>query len=132
MNAFIFDLNGTMVHDMDYHTAAWQHIFNHELGGHFTWDEVKPQMYGKNQEVLERVFGPGRFSAEQVARLSQAKEHATRKRFGRTYGYCRAWPSFWRRPTRAAFGWPLARRRFRSTSTSCSMAWGYGRTSAPS
>jgi len=74
MNAFIFDLNGTMVHDMDYHTKAWQHIFNHELGGSFTWDEVKPQMYGKNQEVLERMFGPERFTAEEVQRLSLAKE----------------------------------------------------------
>jgi beta-phosphoglucomutase len=74
MKAFIFDLNGTMVHDMDYHTKAWQHIFNHDLGGNFTWDEVKPQMYGKNQEVLERVFGPDRFTAEQVQQLSLAKE----------------------------------------------------------
>lgn len=74
MNAFIFDLNGTIVHDMDYHTKAWQHIFNHELGGSFTWDEVKPQMYGKNQEVLERMFGSERFTAEEVQRLSLAKE----------------------------------------------------------
>ena len=74
MKAFIFDLNGTMVHDMDYHTQAWQHIFNHDLGGNFTWDEVKPQMYGKNQEVLERVFGTERFTAAEVERISLAKE----------------------------------------------------------
>jgi beta-phosphoglucomutase family hydrolase len=74
MKAFIFDLNGTMVHDMDYHTKAWQHIFNHDLGGNFTWDEVKPQMYGKNAEVLERVFGAERFTAEEVQQLSLAKE----------------------------------------------------------
>lgn len=30
MKAFIFDLNGPMVHDMDYHPQAWQHLFNHE------------------------------------------------------------------------------------------------------
>ena len=81
MKAFIFDLNGTMVHDMDYHTAAWQHIFNHELGGKFTWDEVKPQMYGKNQEVLARVFGADRFSAEEVARLSHRKEQRYQQEF---------------------------------------------------
>jgi beta-phosphoglucomutase len=81
MKAFIFDLNGTMVHDMDYHTKAWQHIFNHELGGNFTWDEVKPQMYGKNQEVLERMFGPERFTAEEVARLSQTKEQRYQDEF---------------------------------------------------
>ncbi len=74
MKAFIFDLNGTMVHDMDYHTKAWQHIFNHELGGNFTWDEVKPQMYGKNEEVLARVFGPDRFTAAEAAQLALAKE----------------------------------------------------------
>jgi beta-phosphoglucomutase len=81
MNAFIFDLNGTMVHDMDYHTKAWQHIFNHELGGNFTWDEVKPQMYGKNQEVLARVFGPERFTAEQAHQLSLAKEQRYQDEF---------------------------------------------------
>ncbi|MBF9223045.1 HAD family hydrolase [Hymenobacter ruricola] len=74
MKAFIFDLNGTMIHDMDYHTRAWRHLFNHDLGGHFTHEEVKPQMYGKNQEVLVRMFGPDRFTAEEMDRLSLEKE----------------------------------------------------------
>ncbi|MBJ6143072.1 HAD family phosphatase [Hymenobacter sp. BT559] len=81
MKAFIFDLNGTMVHDMDYHTKAWQHIFNHDLGGNFTWEEVKPQMYGKNAEVLERMFGTERFTAEEVAQLSLAKEARYQEEF---------------------------------------------------
>jgi beta-phosphoglucomutase len=81
MKAFIFDLNGTMVHDMDYHTKAWQHIFNHDLGGNFTWEEVKPQMYGKNAEVLERVFGAERFTAQEVAQLSLAKEARYQEEF---------------------------------------------------
>lgn len=81
MKAFIFDLNGTMVHDMDYHTKAWQHIFNHDLGGNFTWDEVKPQMYGKNAEVLERMFGTERFTADEVAQLSLAKEARYQEEF---------------------------------------------------
>jgi len=81
MKAFIFDLNGTMVHDMDYHTKAWQHIFNNDLGGNFTWDEVKPQMYGKNAEVLERVFGTERFTAEEIAELSLAKEARYQEEF---------------------------------------------------
>jgi beta-phosphoglucomutase len=72
--AFIFDLNGTMVHDMEYHTKAWQYLFNHDLGGNFTWEQVKPQMYGKNQEVLVRMFGPDRFTEDEMQRLSLAKE----------------------------------------------------------
>lgn len=81
MKAFIFDLNGTMIHDMDYHTRAWQHLFNHDLGGHFTWEEVKPQMYGKNEEVLVRMFGAGRFTDAEMQRLSLEKE----RRYQREY-----------------------------------------------
>jgi beta-phosphoglucomutase len=72
--ALIFDLNGTMINDMDYHTKAWQRIFNEDLGGNFTWNEVKAHMYGKNAEVLKRVFGPARFTANEIEALSRAKE----------------------------------------------------------
>ena len=81
MQAFIFDLNGTMVHDMEYHTRAWQRLFNEDLGGSFTWDEVKLQMYGKNREVLVRLFGPDRFSGEEMDRLGMEKERRYQQEF---------------------------------------------------
>ncbi len=74
MKAFIFDLNGTMINDMPYHTKAWEQLLNNELGGSFTWDEIKKQMYGKNPEVLVRMFGPDRFTLEEMNRLSYEKE----------------------------------------------------------
>jgi beta-phosphoglucomutase len=74
MKAFIFDLNGTMINDMPYHTKAWQYLLNNDLGGDFTWDEIKPQMYGKNPEVLVRIFGPNRFTMDEMNRLSYEKE----------------------------------------------------------
>ncbi|TSJ36488.1 HAD family phosphatase [Mucilaginibacter corticis] len=74
MKAFIFDLNGTMIDDMEYHTSAWLRLLNNELGGSFTWEEVKKEMYGKNPEVLVRIFGPERFTAEKINSLSIAKE----------------------------------------------------------
>ena len=74
MKAFLFDLNGTMIHDMEYHTRAWQHVLNHDLGGSFTWEEIKPQMYGKNQELLVRMFGADRFTTEEMNVLSVEKE----------------------------------------------------------
>jgi beta-phosphoglucomutase len=74
MKAFIFDLNGTMINDMDYHTRGWLYLLNNVLGGNFSWDEVKPQMYGKNQEVLVRMFGAGKFTDEEMERLSLEKE----------------------------------------------------------
>jgi len=81
MKAFIFDLNGTMINDMPYHTKAWQNLLNHQLGGNFTWDEVKPQMYGKNQEVLTRMFGPGRFTLDEMDHLSLEKEKKYQQEF---------------------------------------------------
>ncbi len=81
MKAFIFDLNGTMINDMAYHTKAWQTLFNNELGGNFSWEEVKPQMYGKNHEVLVRMFGSGRFTADEMDHLSLEKEKRYQQEF---------------------------------------------------
>lgn len=81
MRAFIFDLNGTMINDMEYHTRGWWYTLNDVLGGHFTWDEVKPQMYGKNQEVLARMFGAGKFTDEEMDRLSIEKEKRYQQEF---------------------------------------------------
>jgi beta-phosphoglucomutase family hydrolase len=81
MKAFIFDLNGTMIDDMSYHTKGWQNLLNNDLGGNFTWDEIKPQMYGKNQEVLVRMLGPNRFTVDEMDRLSLEKEKRYQKEF---------------------------------------------------
>jgi beta-phosphoglucomutase len=81
MKAFIFDLNGTMVHDMEYHTRAWQQLFNEDLGSHFTWDEVKPQMYGKSEELFGRMYGPDRFSPAEMTQLALQKEQRYQQAF---------------------------------------------------
>ncbi len=81
MRAFLFDLNGTMINDMEFHTRAWMHLMNNDLGGNFTWDEVKEQMYGKNPEVLVRMFGTDRFTADEMKELSFEKERRYQKEF---------------------------------------------------
>jgi len=81
MKAFIFDLNGTMINDMPYHTKAWQTLLNDQLGGTFTWEEVKKQMYGKNPEVLVRMFGPDRFTMDEMNDLSYKKEERYQQEF---------------------------------------------------
>jgi beta-phosphoglucomutase len=72
--AFLFDLNGTIIDDMEHHTTAWQNILNNDLGANFTRDEVKAQMYGKNEEVLTRFFGKDYFTPERMTELSFEKE----------------------------------------------------------
>lgn len=72
--AFIFDLNGTMVDDMQYHGKAWYNIVTKDLGANLSYEQVAREMYGKNEEVLERIFGKSRFSKEEMQRLSIDKE----------------------------------------------------------
>jgi len=74
IKAFLFDLNGTMIDDMQYHCKAWFNIINNDLGGNLSWDQVKEQMYGKNTEVLIRIFGKDRFTNEEMDLISVEKE----------------------------------------------------------
>lgn len=77
--AFLFDLNGTMVNDMPYHVKAWHRILN-ELGAGISMEEMKLECYGKNHELLERIF-PGRFTLEEKNRMSLEKEKQYQKEF---------------------------------------------------
>ena len=77
--AFLFDLNGTMVNDMPYHVSAWHRILN-ELGANISLERMKLECYGKNHELLERIF-PGRFSPEEKNRMSLEKEKQYQKDF---------------------------------------------------
>ena len=67
-SAFLFDLNGTMIDDMHFHVKAWYRILN-ELGANISVEQTKKECYGKNHELLERVF-PGRFTLEEKERMS--------------------------------------------------------------
>lgn len=79
--AFLFDLNGTMIDDMEYHVVAWSDILNNDLKAGLSYEEVKTQMYGKNDEVLARIFGEGYFPPHEVRELSVEKE----RRYQRAY-----------------------------------------------
>jgi beta-phosphoglucomutase len=79
--AFLFDLNGTMIDDMQFHLKAWYHILNDDLGANLSWEETKSHMYGKNSELLIRIFGKDRFTQKEMDRLSVEKE----KRYQQEY-----------------------------------------------
>jgi beta-phosphoglucomutase len=74
IKAFIFDMNGTMIDDMAYYARAWYNILNDDLNAGLSWHEVKAQMYGKNDELLIRIFGDNYFSNEKIQELSIEKE----------------------------------------------------------
>ncbi len=72
--AFLFDLNGTIIDDMPYHADAWFDILNNELKANLSRAEVSLQMYGKNAELLVRIFGKDFFTSARIDELSFEKE----------------------------------------------------------
>jgi HAD superfamily hydrolase (TIGR01509 family) len=81
IKAFLFDLNGTMIDDMQFHVKAWYRILNEDLGANMSYEQVKSHMYGKNAELLIRVFGKDRFSIEEMNALSLEKEKRYQEEF---------------------------------------------------
>ncbi|MEO6961983.1 MAG: HAD family phosphatase [Puia sp.] len=79
--ALIFDLNGTMVNDMEYHIDAWSGILNQDLNAGLTREQVRSHMYGKNSELLIRVFGENRFTDAEMEHWSTEKEERYQRAF---------------------------------------------------
>ncbi len=79
--AFLFDMNGTMINDMHHHEKAWFDILNEDLDANMTMDQVKSHMYGKNEELFERVFGKDFYSLDDVAAYSLKKEQRYQQDF---------------------------------------------------
>jgi beta-phosphoglucomutase-like phosphatase (HAD superfamily) len=79
--ALIFDLNGTMINDMEFHIRAWTEILNQDLKAGLSHDEIKSQMYGKNSELFIRVFGEGKFTEEEMDYWSFEKERRYQKAY---------------------------------------------------
>lgn len=81
LKAFIFDLNGTMIDDMHFHTKAWHQILTKDLGASLSMEEVKSHMYGKNSELLVRIFGENYFTVEEANKVSVEKEKQYQQAF---------------------------------------------------
>ncbi len=79
--AFIFDLNGTMIDDMDYHEKAWFDMLNEDMQAGISMADIKKQMYGKNEEVMVRIFGKEKFTLEEMTAHSYKKELLYQKVF---------------------------------------------------
>ncbi|MBE7173518.1 MAG: HAD family phosphatase [Williamsia sp.] len=71
--AFLFDMDGTLADNMQYHLQAWEKVVS-GAGSDLKGEALMNQLYGKNSEVIERIFGKERFSKEEVKDMSLQKE----------------------------------------------------------
>ncbi|MEJ7586997.1 MAG: HAD family phosphatase [Ferruginibacter sp.] len=92
MSAILFDLNGTMIDDMNYHVTAWHGILN-SLGANISMQQMKEECYGKNEELLERTF-PGRFSLEKKKTMSLEKETVYQREYKPELSLFKGLPGF--------------------------------------
>ncbi len=70
-----------MIDDMEFHLDAWTEILNKDLKAKLSREQVRSQMYGKNSELLVRVFGEGKFTDDEMKFWSLEKE----KRYQKAY-----------------------------------------------
>ncbi len=68
----IFDLDGTLIDNMPYHLKAWEK-FMAEMGSSLHGEALFKELYGKNEEVIVRMFGD-HFADEELQALSHRKE----------------------------------------------------------
>lgn len=79
MNAMIFDFNGTLVRDSDFHEAAWQQFIKELIGREFTSEEFRQKVHGRNNHlVLEEVLKRN-LSIAEGEELADKKESYYRK-----------------------------------------------------
>jgi beta-phosphoglucomutase len=72
LEAFIFDMDGTLIDNMMVHHRAWQQQMAIE-GFTFSLEQIVEKCHGKNVEIIERLFGD-KYSPEERLRFSNDKE----------------------------------------------------------
>lgn len=76
--AFIFDMDGTMIDNMRFHTQAWLKFLD-DLGISITAEEMDRQNHGKIEEIIRRICG--NHSDAEVAELGKRKESLYRQMY---------------------------------------------------
>ena len=72
IQAFIFDMDGTIVNNIPYHTRAWLQFLS-KYNIHIEENELYPKIFGVNEEIMPRFFGED-LSPERSISLGHEKE----------------------------------------------------------
>ncbi len=78
--AFLFDLDGTVIDNMQYHLHAWEETVA-EAGSDKQGDELFKQLYGKNTEILTRVLGTEKYSPDEIREIAAQKDALYRETY---------------------------------------------------
>jgi beta-phosphoglucomutase len=73
---FIFDMDGTLVDNMPYHTISWQHLLA-EMGVNMSGQEIERRNHGTLPEVIRIMLGD-QLSEAEVVTIGERKEQLYR------------------------------------------------------
>ena len=76
--AFLFDVDGTMMDNMQYHLQAWEKVLAEE-GSKLKGKEVFKEVYGKNTEILARLLSDKKYPLEKLKELATRKDSIYRQ-----------------------------------------------------
>ena len=77
----VFDMDGTLVDNMDFHRQAWfKFLAAYDI--HITDEEYHEKNVGIITEIVPRFF-PGQLSTEEIIRLGKEKEVVYRNLYGK-------------------------------------------------
>ena len=93
--AFIFDMDGTMVDNMMEHHHAWQQKLM-EMGLQMTIEEVMEKVHGINEEIIKGLF-PWRYTDAEVKRYAAEKEIRYRELYKDSLQLIEGLPDFLRK-----------------------------------
>ena len=71
-SSFIFDMDGTLVHNMQYHKEAWLKLLT-SRGLSMTEEEWMDNNHGTLTEVVRRIFG-NQYTEQQIMEIGEEKE----------------------------------------------------------
>jgi HAD superfamily hydrolase (TIGR01509 family) len=74
----IFDFNGTLIDDSEFHDRAWNEISMQLRGRPFTEDEIRINIYGKNNRAIVEYLSAGVPDADSTGTLAVKKENIYR------------------------------------------------------
>jgi beta-phosphoglucomutase len=78
-SALLFDMDGTIIDNMAIHHETWRDLLK-TIGHEWSLEQVKERVWGKNEEIFERLF-PGKYSRAEKLHLATKKELAYIERY---------------------------------------------------
>ena len=73
IKGFIFDMDGTICDNMHFHLPVWERVVI-EMGGDLQGEDLLKELYGKNDEIVNRIFGKGKVTSEEANKWGYYKE----------------------------------------------------------